>query len=483
MCKPTPSSIGDGTQPTPPPFPPRVFYTMAHRPHWLSVCSFRCLCLGLAIAGLAHPGSAAATASELRITPTVKIVRRARPSIVNIHGQKTVAPTGEAFRRGDGPQNVNGMGTGVIIDERGYILTNFHVVDGVREIRVTLADERTLVATLISHDTKTDLAVIKIDPAKKVPVITIGKSDDLMPGEPVVAVGNAYGYTHTVTRGIISALHRVVQVSDAQKYSDLIQTDASINPGNSGGPLLNADGEMIGINVAVRAGAQGIGFAIPVDLAMSIAADLMSAERIGNTWHGIIPRTFRASGASRLIVDDIDEKSPAEKCGLQPGDVITAVGDSPVERPLDLERALLGRKPGEEVQLTVHRNEQAVNVKMVLAVAPARRRGEDDQAWSMIGMRLEPVPESEFEQYDTHYRGGLTVTDVRTNGPAARQGIRPGDVLVGMHIWETVSLENVEYILQRLDAGTRRQLKFYILRDDGEYFGTYYGHMAVTVRR
>ncbi len=151
------------------------------------------------------------------MTPTVRIVQRARPSIVNIHGQKTLTPAEDGYRRGETPQNVNGMGTGVIVDERGYILTNHHVVDGVKEIQVTLADERTLVARLESYDTKTDLAIIKIS-GGKLPVIDFGTSNDLMPGEPVVAVGNAYGYTHTVTCGIISALHRVVQVSDAQKY-------------------------------------------------------------------------------------------------------------------------------------------------------------------------------------------------------------------------------------------------------------------------
>jgi serine protease Do len=421
----------------------------------------------------------------LRVTPTVRLVQQARPSIVNIHGQKTVQPSDDGFRRGDGPQNVNGMGTGVIIDQRGYILTNFHVVDGVREIQVTMADGQTHVATLESRDVETDLAVIRVNAGRKLPVITLGTSADLMPGEPVVAVGNAYGYTHTVTRGIVSALHRVVQVSDAQQYSDLIQTDASINPGNSGGPLLNADGEMIGINVAVRAGAQGIGFAIPVDMAMNVAAELMSAERLGNAWHGIVPRPLDKTDARQLVVGDVDAESPAAKCGLKPGDVITAVGDSPVTRALDLERALLGRRPGDEVELKVNRNQQAVNVNLVLASAGKRRsRGEKfERGWHVLGLRLEPVPRSDFEKYQTQYRGGLKVTAVRPDSPASRQGIRAGDVLVGMHIWETVSNENVEYILSRVDLSSAEPVKFYILRDDGEYYGTYYGHLSITVRR
>ena len=436
------------------------------------------LCFGfIAAAGAPFGPSSQARASELRHTNTVKIVQEARPSIVNIHGQKTLAPADEGYRRGEGPQNVNGMGTGVVIDERGYILTNHHVVDGVKEIQVTLADERTHVATLISHDSKTDLAVIKITASKKLPVITIGTSSDLMVGEPVVAVGNAYGYTHTVTCGIISELHRTVQVSDSQKYRDLIQTDASINPGNSGGPLLNADGEMIGINVAVRAGAQGIGFAIPVDMAMSLAANLFSVA--SGTSHGIISKLDATGAERKLVVGDIDEESPAAKCGLQPGDVITAVGKSPVARPLDMERAFLGRKPGDEVQLTVHRNNQAVKVNLVLSSAPKRRGEEVDRAWEVIGLRLEPVPAKQFQTYRTQYQGGLTVTAVRPSSPAFRQGIRQGDILVGMHVYETTSLDNIEAILKRPDIVSQESVKFYILRNDGKSFGSYYGHLSV----
>ncbi len=205
----------------------------------------------------------------------------------------------------------------MIIDPRGYILTNHHVIDGVKKIEVTLANgknKETVIASRVAHDTKTDLAIIKINAGRKLPVITIGTSGDLMIGEPVVAIGNAYGYEHTVTRGIISELHRAVQVSDSQNYHDLIQTDASINPGNSGGPLMNIDGEMIGINVAVRADAQGIGFAIPVDMVMTVAAELLSAEHA--TFHGIVT-TQSEDSPGHCIVEKVDLDSPAGKCGLQ----------------------------------------------------------------------------------------------------------------------------------------------------------------------
>ena len=262
------------------------------------------------------PTSRSAAGSELRRTATVRAVEQARASIVNIHGQKTVSSPDDSARRGDSPQHVNGMGTGVVIDQRGYIITNYHVVEGVKKIQVTLAGGQAYVATHVSHDPRTDLAVIKITAKEELPVITIGTSSDLMTGEPVIAVGNAYGYEHTVTRGIVSALHRTVHVSDAQQYQDLIQTDASINPGNSGGPLLNIDGEMIGINVAVRAGAQGIGFAIPVDMAMEIAARLMSVERIEGIVHGV-KASSEAASRQEFVVGEVADESPAAKCGLR----------------------------------------------------------------------------------------------------------------------------------------------------------------------
>ena len=422
-------------------------------------------------------GVRGARASELRHTATVKLVQQARGSIVNIHGQKTLGPADEGYRQEGGSQNVNGMGTGIIIDERGYILTNHHVVDGVKKIQVTFSDERTQIATLVANDNKTDLAVIKIDAPQKLPVITIGTSSDLMIGEPVVAVGNAYGYEHTVTRGIISALHRTVQVSDSQKYTDLIQTDASINPGNSGGPLLNIDGEMIGINVAVRANAQGIGFTIPVDMAMTVAANLMSAQH--STYHGIVPAAAGSPIAKQFVVGPIDDESPAAKSGLLSGDVVKSVDDSPIARALDIERALLDHQAGDEVPLTVLRNKQTVTVNLVLAPAPKHRGPDSERAWELIGLRLEPVGAKQLKEYQSQYSGGLLVTAVRPDSPAWRNRIRQGDILLGLHIWETTSLDHVSYVLKRHDFATFQPLKFVVLRADG----TYYGHLSVPLRR
>jgi serine protease Do len=408
----------------------------------------------------------------------VQAVEGARDAVVNIRGQKTLIGDDDPLARPDVPHKVNGMGTGIVIDERGYIITNFHVVDGVTKIEVTLSDSTTCVGQVVSTDPKNDLAIVKIDLPRKLPVISIGTSSDLMVGETVIALGNAFGYEHTVTRGIVSALHRNVQISDTQSYEDLIQTDASINPGNSGGPLLNIDGEMIGINVAVRAGAQGIGFTIPVDKAMIVAAKLMSVERVERKWHGA--KTGDTPGhPDGAVVTSVEEDSPAAKCGLKSGDVITSVDSKRVARSEDFERAMLGRPAEQDASVTVRRNNQPVELKLALTDLPKRGSNPADAAWEVLGLKLQPISSQQFQQYQSRYHGGLTVTAVRPDSPAAKQGIRRGDVLVGMHIWETVSLDNVDYVLNRPDFSDIQPIKFYILRGSE----TLYGHLPVSLER
>jgi serine protease Do len=412
----------------------------------------------------------------LRETPIVKAVQRVRASVVNIRGEKTVTtPAGQAGGS-ETSHRVNGMGTGVIIDARGYVLTNHHVVDGVREILVTMADSERFVAKLVARDMETDLAIIKIDPPNSLPVMPIGTSSDLMPGETVIAVGNAYGYEHTVTRGIVSALHRAVQVSDAQSYDNLIQTDASINPGNSGGPLLNIDGEMIGINVAVRAGAQGIGFAIPADKVVSVATAMLASCNVSKTRIGLVSSNDAAPSQHGMPLGAVEANSPAAEAGLLAGDVITNVEDVEVRRPLDFQRAMLDRKAGQQVRLAVRRGGESLSLKLTLGDAPEGTKTASQPAWDLLGMELKPISPEEFQAaHPTRYRGGLLVTAVRPNSPAATQGIVPGDVLVGVHIWETVNLENVSYILKRPDFASLNSVKFFILRGDE----TLYGHWAL----
>jgi serine protease Do len=383
------------------------------------------------------------SASEERRTALVKAVARAQNSVVNIRGEKIAESADRATPPADAGRRVNGMGSGVVIDPRGYVLTNFHVVDGVRKIGVTLCSGQSHTARLIAQDEAGDLALIKIDCADELPVIDLGTSSDLMLAEPVIAVGNPYGYEHTVTRGIVSQLRRTVQVTDTLVYEDLIQTDTSINPGNSGGPLLNADGKCIGIVVAVRAGAQGIAFAIPIDKAMESAAAMLAEKQVG-VWHGAAFQDDTSDAESpRLIVKEVEEGSPAETMGLTTGDVVISIAGSKVCRRLDVERALIGRKTGEEVAVSFRRGGKTQELKLRLGESTKEAPLADDAVWQTLGLRLQPVSAETFKKYNTRYRGGLRVRDVRAGSPAQTQGIRRGDVLLGMHVWETVTVENV----------------------------------------
>jgi serine protease Do len=407
---------------------------------------------------------------------------------VSIRGQKTVTTPAESGDSSDAPRQVNGMGTGTIVDERGYILTNYHVVSDVRRIEVTLDDGRGYIAELIAFEAAADLAIIKIPTTKPLTVIRIGTSSDLMEGESVIALGNAFGYEQTVTRGIISALGRDVQVSETQSYEDLIQTDASINPGNSGGPLLNIDGEMVGVNVAVRAGAQGIGFAIPVDSALAVATRMLNVQRLKGRWHGMVTQC-EDEPTGPLRVKKVEPSSPAEKLGIQVGDVIVRVGAVSTVRPLDIERALLDHASGEPVTVEVQRNGQSIELDLALAESrtapiaavssrPAGMNEEAARVWDLLGVSLSEESRSTFERRNTRYRGGMRVTEIRPNGPAAQEGIMPGDILVGMHRWETASNQDIQWIITHPNLNEMGKLKFFVLRGDS----TLYGHINVAAK-
>ena len=409
--------------------------------------------------------------SELRRTAIVKAVDGARWSVVNIHGQKLL-PIDQSVPN-QGSRAVNGMGTGVLIDQRGYLLTNFHVVDGVKRIQVTKADGQTTVAKLIARDRATDLAIIKIPQDDELHIAPLGTSSDLMVGETVIAMGNAYGYNHSVTRGIISALHRDVPISETQQYFDLIQTDAGINPGNSGGPLLNIEGKMIGLNVAVRVGAQNIGFAIPVDQALEVAAEMIREhQQSSNSYHGVVSELRVVDGQHQCHIVQVESDSPAQHAGLRAGDVITAVGERTIRHPLDLELAMMGQRPGEELAITTARSDSAEPIKLVMGTTPASGKWSDVayQTWQVAGLRLMPLAGDLLPRGAQRYRGGLKVTEVRPGSPAERENIQEGDILVGMHVWETVSLENVGYVLKQPEFDNNRPVKCFIVREDRTHF-------------
>lgn len=408
-----------------------------------------------------------AIASDLRRSAIVQAVEKASPAVVNIHGRKTVRNRSIGRNAQPAERQVNGMGTGILFDERGYILTNFHVVQGVESIMVTQHDKSTNVATLVAHDAATDLAIIKIDTKKALPTIRTGNSETLMPGETVIAVGNAYGYQHTVTRGIISALNRNVQVNETQRYANLIQTDASINPGNSGGPLLNIDGDMIGVNVAVRIGAQGIGFAIPSNDALAIAARLLASKRTDRTL-GFVGDTRYAGETSRYMVKHVPPESVAARQGIQTGDIILEVAGVPVANGLDFERGMLAASPNGPIEVRVARDAQQLSFALT---SRPQRKASAAELWTTLGLKLTTAPRNRLGSHQGRYRGGLRVVEVRNGSLAAKNGIRVSDVLLGIHKWETVSIDNLTYILTSPDFIDGPDLKFYLLRNQQILFG------------
>lgn len=437
-----------------------------------------------------------ASGSERRQTPLVNAVEKAQTAVVNIHTQKDRTEINSVFSASNGGNKINGMGTGIVFDENGYIITNYHVVADVQTLEVSLVDGSRFPAELISYDRKKDLAVIKIDAPTAFEVMAMGTSSDLMLGETVFTIGNPFGYSHTVTSGIVSALSRDVEVNETQSYYNLIQTDASINPGNSGGPLLNLDGEVIGINVAIRQGAQRIGFAIPIDDAREVIANLISVEMLKQQSHGLNTVDQKTGESQSLVVQNTIGNSPAEEAGFQTGDEILSINERPVIDRVDFERVLLDLTDQSEEQFTVKvkRGEDEVDLAMSLMQLPsvprisgvelARKiptsipvedRTLDARVWDLLGMKLTPLPEYRAKQLGSKYQGGMQVTAIRSRGPASKIGIRKGDVLVGLHVWETVSYENVSFIVKHPQLKSFSPLAFYIVRGKE----TFYGHLDI----
>jgi serine protease Do len=426
------------------------------------------------------PPAAAATASgsrpvsrdwSIRQTPIVDLVKRVRPAVVNIHSERTAkaAVSEELWSTATTQNRINGMGTGIIIDPRGYIITNQHVVEEVNVIRVHLADGTTAKAEVVARDQETDLALLKIDVKQSLPVMPLGTSSDLLIGETVIAIGNAYGYEHTVTLGIVSALGRDVTLNKDVSYKSLIQTCAAINPGNSGGPLFNIYGDLIGVNVAIRAGAQGIGFAIPVDTMIRVGANLLASKPHSGMAHGLIVRdeilnARDENGVSRqAVIDHVEASTPAGKAGVLKGDVVIRIGDTDIATSLDLERAMLDRQAGDKIPLVVNRGGAEQKLELVLD-APL--------TWRKLGVRLQSISADAVLRTQPQLHGGMLVSEVRSYSPAARAGIQRGDILLGLHQWEMLNLDNVLFVLNHADLATFNPLKFFVLRNGTVHRGT-----------
>lgn len=423
---------------------------------------WRLSCAALALSlSLAQPTVSGADPT-LRVSPIVRAIQRAEAAVVNIQGNKTVANPSSSSP--NAKQEVNGMGTGVIIDPRGYIITNLHVVEDVGRIEVTLADGSTAIAKLLNFDPETDLALIKIHTSTDLPTIEFGTSSDLMRGETVIAIGNPFGYQNTVTQGIISALNRNIPVNGTQEYKNLIQTNADINPGNSGGPLLNLDGEVIGINVAVRVGAQGIGFAIPIDSALEVMADLVAASHRDPVAHGLELSRSYENGVSKLMIRS-EQNASASSRDLRVCDVLESVNGVAVKNRLELELALLDQRPGTTIDLGIARG--SAKVVQTLALQQATTVSDSSiarMAWEQIGVRVAPVPAQAVSGMGEDYQGGLRITEIRSGSPASKQRLQVGDVIVGVMEWQTASMADLQWILSSSSFRSASSPKYYVVR-------------------
>jgi len=392
-----------------------------------------------------------------RRTPIVEAVQKAGPAIVNIYTQEAPHSVQNPFRNFGGkffepflrdfmPQMESGrrsLGSGVLIHPDGYILTNEHVIGKAVRIQTSLVDKREFSARLVGSDIRSDLAIIKIDSKEPLPFLKMGESDDLMIGEPVIAIGNPFGLQHTVTSGIISALNRTLDTKKGQGegsgkgaiYHDFIQVDASINPGNSGGPLLNINGSLIGINTAIYQRAEGIGFAIPINYAKRIVKELIQFGKVREGWLGAsvqeltqeMREYFSLKPNQGTLISHIMKGSPADLKGLQSGDVILAVDGRKISNRLDYQERIATYAIGSQVGITLLR--AGIEKKISLEIAPLPKDFVERFTQLKMGLKVTNITKEAFNRYRLASRKGILITEVAPNGAAGQMGLQPGDLI------------------------------------------------------
>ncbi|WP_028574997.1 DegQ family serine endoprotease [Desulfonatronovibrio hydrogenovorans] len=384
-----------------------------------------------------------------------------------------------------GPQEQRSLGSGFIISQDGYIVTNNHVIAGADQIKVTFqieGSDRNFDAQVIGSDPETDLALLKIETDIDLPVLKFGDSEKLRVGEWVVAIGNPFGLSHTVTAGIISAKGRII---GAGPYDNFIQTDASINPGNSGGPLLNLKGEVIGINTAIVAAGQGIGFAIPSTMAQDIIQQLQTDQKVSRGWLGVTiqnldENTARALGldeAKGALVAGVTQGDPAEQAGIQAGDVILAINDLPVENSTDLTRRIGGIAPGSETRITIWRDGETVSLSVTLGerdtqrLAGTQRVEPEETRETELGLSIRPPSPEEASALGLDSPRGLLVSQVESGSKAHRADIVSGDLILQANGRQVNSVQEFNRILNE-DARPKNVLMLLINRQGQNLFRT-----------
>ncbi len=395
---------------------------------------------------------------EIQITnETVsKLTERLKPAVVNISVTQVVKaevpqefntqpgnedPFKEFWKRFFGSQEPKefkrkGLGSGFIINKDGYIVTNNHVVQKAKDITVILFNKEQYPAKVVGTDPKTDIALIKIEAKGELPVIPLGDSDKLRQGESVIAIGDPFGLSETVTAGIVSAKGRVI---GAGPYDDFIQTDASINPGNSGGPLINYYGEVVGINTAIVSSGQGIGFAVPINMVKEILVQLKEKGKVIRGWLGVsiqevtpeLAKSFGMNGEKGALVSDVVAGGPAEKAGLKRGDIILEFNGKTINEYNELPRMVAVLPPGEKATLKVLRDGKERDIPVTVgelkeeeAVKPA------EEMEKQLGISLQPVSPEIAAELGMKKAEGVVVTNVEANSSASEAGLQRGDVIL-----------------------------------------------------
>jgi serine protease Do len=437
--------------------------------------------------GIAATGSAKSAGGDVYSSnPVARIARECSPAVVNIDTETLVTRNlnpfandpffkeffGREFERFNRTVPMRGKGSGFIVDKDGYIMTNNHVVEGADKITVTLLDGRHFEASLVGKDPTFDLAVVQIK-AEKLPVLLLGDSDAAEVGEWVVAIGNPLGFENTVTAGVISGKNRTLQAADVN-FQGFMQTDAAINPGNSGGPLINLNGEVVAINTAIVPYAQGIGFAVPVNMAKQVMEDLIKFGEVKRGWLGVSLQTLTPGFAETYgipadegaIISGVMPGSPAEDAGMQRGDVIITIDAKAMKSSQDVVFAIRNKLMGDKVSVEVYRDgkKRRMNVKLGEIPGSETSRETSDREQrprrgsrrsTIIGATVSEITDELEDQYNLKSDDGLVVISVERGSIASELGIRQGDQILEVNRrrvrdiddWESVVGEDPQTIV------------------------------------
>lgn len=434
-------------------------------------------------------------------SPFVAVADAVIPAVVSVDTKRTVRRGADPFREmfreffgdrqyrqrfgeddGSREYEIPGSASGFIFDSRGYLMTNNHVVEGADEIEVTLTDGRSFGAEIIGTDPSTDIAVIKID-GSDLPVVELGDSDRIRVGDWAIAIGNPLELESTVTVGVISAKGRTdLNIrGGAPLYQDFIQTDASINFGNSGGPLVNIDAEVVGINSATNTAANGIGFAIPINLAKQVAESLMSDGKVVRGYLGVVPQEITRELAEAkdlestrgIIIANVEDGTPAAKAGLEAGDVVVKFGGIDITDVPQFRRVVAGFGPDEAIEVNIIRDGSRKTLKATLAERPdavaqsEETPADDGQTW--FGIRVVSLDDPMAGEFQVEADHGVLVVDLESGGPGADGGLQPGDVIVKIDDRHISGLSDYKEAMKKLE-GSDKAIAVMVQRGAYTYF-------------